>query len=156
MIINDISGCCDSNMPEVAAASEVPYVLTFSEQTTATTTLTEEAIDFFVRKTDMLHKAGVKDIIIDPGFGFGKNVKQNWILLRNMQRLRILGKPILAGISRKRMVRHVLNCSEEEALNGTTASNMAALLNGANILRVHNVKQAKETILLFNQMTETD
>ena len=155
MIINDISGCSDSRMAEVVAAAGVPYVLTFSSQTSATSTLAAEAIYFFAKAIDMLQTAGVKDIIIDPGFGFGKDVRQNWLLLRQMQRLRVLGKPVLAGVSRKRMIRQVLQCTEEDALNGTTAANMAALIHGADILRVHDVKQATQTILLFNQMTET-
>ena len=156
MIINDISGCTDNKMAEVAAKAGVPYVLTYSTQTSATTTLVEETIDFFVRKSDILQTAGVIDIILDPGFGFGKDLHQNWLLLSKMNRLHVLGKPILVGISRKRMIQQTLNCTQDEALNGTTATNMAALCHGADILRVHDVKEAKQTIMLFNQLNQTN
>ena len=95
---------------------------------------------------------GIMDMIVDPGFGFGKKAEHNFSLLNNMATLRILGKPVLAGISRKGMVWKTLGTSAEEALNGTTALHMAALQQGATILRVHDVKEAVEVVKLFNIM----
>ena len=99
---------------------------------------------------DTLHRLGVADIIIDPGFGFAKTVEQNYELLRKLEYLKVLGLPILAGLSRKSMITNVLQITPDEALNGTTALHMLALAGGANILRVHDVKEAKQVITLYN------
>ena len=104
----------------------------------------------FVKKINECKSAGVKDVVIDPGFGFGKTIDHNYILLKNLSIFSMLDSPILVGLSRKSIVYRPLNTSANEALNGTTALNMIALLNGASLLRVHDVKEAKEAIDLFN------
>ena len=107
-------------------------------------------------KVYQLKAFGVKDIIIDPGFGFAKNVNQNFQLLNQLQRLKILGLPVLAGLSRKSMVWRTLDITAKEALNGTTVLNTIALQNGASILRVHDVKEAKECIRIFKKLKENE
>jgi dihydropteroate synthase len=101
------------------------------------------------KQIDRAHENGAYDLIIDPGFGFAKTPDQNFSLLNNLECFKILGKPVLAGLSRKSMIWKTLECQPEEALNGTTALNMVALLKGASILRVHDVKEANECIKLF-------
>ena len=113
--------------------------------------VTNEVINFFIKKIDECKKANIKDIIIDPGFGFGKTIAHNFKLLKDLQSLKILQLPILAGLSRKGMIYKTLGTSAESALNGTSVLNTLALNNGASILRVHDVKEAKETITLFEQ-----
>jgi dihydropteroate synthase len=103
---------------------------------------------FLQERVDLLHQAGVKDIIIDPGFGFGKTLEENYLLLREMNVLHALHCPIMAGLSRKSMLFKALNTDPAHALNATTAANMLALTNGADILRVHDVKEAAETITI--------
>jgi dihydropteroate synthase len=156
-MINDISGGQrDPNMIALASKWQVPYICmhmrgtpqTMQEQTTYTDLMTE-LLEFFHQRIAELHQYGVKDIIIDPGFGFAKNVDQNFTLLKNLDCLRITGKPLLVGLSRKSMIWRTLDITPDEALNGTTALHMAALLKGASILRVHDVKEATETIRLF-------
>jgi dihydropteroate synthase len=140
----------------LASKWQVPYICmhmrgtpqTMQEQTTYTDLMTE-LLEFFHQRIAELHQYGVKDIIIDPGFGFAKNVDQNFTLLKNLDCLRITGKPLLVGLSRKSMIWRTLDITPDEALNGTTALHMAALLKGASILRVHDVKEATETIRLF-------
>ncbi len=107
-------------------------------------------MDFFISKISDCINAGIKDVIIDPGFGFGKTIEHNFQLLKELSTLSITGKPILAGLSRKGTIYKTLGITAAEALNGTTVLNTMALLNGASILRVHDVKEAKETISLFN------
>lgn len=107
-----------------------------------------EVIHFLSKKLSILKQRGINDVIIDPGFGFGKSIEQNYELLRNLSALNILNKPILAGISRKSMIYKKLKTTPEESLNGTTVLNTLALNNGASILRVHDVKEAKECIQL--------
>jgi dihydropteroate synthase len=149
MIINDVSGLSDSRMAEVVAKAGVPYVLTWSEPSSKTgDDYLTFMIDSLQKQIDILEKNGVKDIVVDPGFGFSKNDTQNWLILKNMHCLHILGKPVLAGISRKSMIQRALGCNAAEALNGTTAAHMIALAEGADILRVHDVKEAKQTILI--------
>lgn len=157
-MINDISGgTIDSSIYEVAAAKQVPYVLMHirgnPQNMTEFTTYEDifiELIDYFNVKLNLLRSLGVVDIIIDPGFGFAKTTDQNFEILKNLSVLKNLGAPILAGISRKSMIYKSLGIKAEEALNGTTALNMAALIQGADILRVHDVKEAVETVKLFN------
>ena len=109
--------------------------------------------DFLNAKIQFLRKKGIYDIIIDVGFGFGKTVTHNYELLKNLSAFRILGCPILVGISRKSMIYKPLNISSQEALNGTTALHFCALQQGANILRCHDVKEAMETIKLYQLLS---
>jgi dihydropteroate synthase len=107
-------------------------------------------MSFFSKKIQILHQNDVYDIVLDPGFGFGKTMDQNYEILQNLQHYKILEKPILVGVSRKSMIYKKLNTDPEKSLNGTTALNTIALQKGASILRVHDVKEAKEIIdLLF-------
>ena len=106
-------------------------------------------IYFFIGMQEECRKEGINDLIIDPGFGFGKTIEHYFTLLRNLSAFRILGKPVLAGLSRKSTVYKTLGVSASEALNGTTVMNTLALLNGASILRVHDVKEAKEAVTLI-------
>ncbi|MEO9022040.1 MAG: dihydropteroate synthase [Ginsengibacter sp.] len=156
-IINDISGGeMDKNMIPTVAKMNVPYICMHirgtpetMQQNTQYQNITKEILDFFIMKTEECKRAGIKDIIIDPGFGFGKNISQNFLLLKNMSVFKMLGKPILAGLSRKSTIYKTLKVPVEDSLNGTTVLNTIALLNGASILRVHDVKEAKEAITLF-------
>ena len=111
--------------------------------------VTKEVLDFFISKTDALTQSGVKDIIIDPGFGFGKTITHNFELLQNLSVFKKINCPIMLGVSRKSSIYKTLGISADEALNGTTVLNTIALMNGANILRVHDVKEAKEAVKLF-------
>ncbi|MFT6417698.1 MAG: dihydropteroate synthase [Spirosomataceae bacterium] len=159
-IINDISGgTLDKNMPIVVGKLKVPYILTHNRgtpkgmqaqavyQNVVTDVLTElkQRLLFFEEK-------GVKDIIIDVGFGFAKNVEQNFQLLHSLESFQSLNRPVLVGVSRKSMIWKTLQSSPKEALNGTTALNMYALSKGASILRVHDVREAKEVVTLFSKM----
>ena len=109
----------------------------------------KDVLDYFIAKIDECKKAGIVDIIIDPGFGFGKTFTHNFQLLKNLHVFSMLEKPILAGISRKSTIYKTLGISVDEALNGTTVLNTIALMNGASFLRVHDIKEAKEAIQLF-------
>jgi dihydropteroate synthase len=111
----------------------------------------KDLLDYFIRKTDECIKAGIKDMIIDPGFGFGKNIAQNFFLLKNLHVFKMLEKPILCGLSRKSTIYKTLGISSEEALNGTTVLNTLAIRNGADILRVHDVKEAVEVVRLMEK-----
>ncbi|MBC7417219.1 MAG: dihydropteroate synthase, partial [Pedobacter sp.] len=113
-----------------------------------------DVLDFFVKKTAELHKLGVKDVIIDPGFGFGKTSVHNYELLRNLDSFKILGLPIMAGLSRKGMIYNPLKITPQQALNGTSILNTVALQNGASILRVHDVKEAVECIKLIELLNQ--
>ena len=156
-LINDISGgSLDKKMPEVVAALQVPYILMHMQGTPQTmNTLTnyenllKEIVDYFHQKISMFQALGVKDIIIDPGFGFAKTIDQNFELLQKLDSMKILEKPILVGLSRKSTIWKTLSIKPEEALNGTTSLNTVALLKGANILRVHDVKEAMEIVKLL-------
>ncbi len=157
LIVNDISaGSMDAEMISTVASLNVPYVLMHMEGTPQTMqqepvyeNVTREILDFFIQKTVEFKKSGIKDIIIDPGFGFGKTIQHNFELLRNLFVFKMLNSPILLGISRKSFIYKTLNVSVEDSLNGTTALHSAGLLNGATILRVHDVKEAVETIQLI-------
>ena len=148
-IINDVSGGTDAQMFETVAALGVPYILTHSRVPAGD--VVTDVIDFFVQKADELHRLGVKDVIADPGFGFGKTLEQNWELLAHLNDLQMVQLPILAGISRKSMIYKLLGgCPQDtSALTGTIAANLTALQNGATILRVHDVKEAKETVEVY-------
>ncbi|MDE3184665.1 MAG: dihydropteroate synthase [Bacteroidota bacterium] len=156
-IINDISGGeMDKSMIETVAKLNVPYICMHMKGVPETmqqqahyNNITQEILDFFIGKIDECKQAGIKDIIIDPGFGFGKNTSKNLRLLKELGTFKMLDKPIMAGVSRKKTIYKTLNISAEDSLNGTTVLNTIALLNGASILRVHDVKEAKEAITLF-------
>ena len=158
-IINDISaGNMDREMIPVVAKLGVPYICMHMKGTPedmqANPTyenVTGEVLDFFIQKTDECKRAGINDVIIDPGFGFGKTISHNFKLLKELSAFRMLEKPIMAGLSRKSTIYKTLGVQPSEALNGTTVLNTLALQNGANILRVHDVKEAKETITLFQR-----
>lgn len=160
MIINDISGGdLDEKMFDLVAKRNVPYIMMHMRGTPQTMSqltdyddLVNEVIDYFNLKIDLLIERGVNDIIIDPGFGFAKTRQQNFELLNKMELLSMLEMPILCGISRKSMVFKTLDVTADDALNGSTALNMACLIKGASILRVHDVKEAKETITLYESM----
>ncbi|MFC5271268.1 dihydropteroate synthase [Adhaeribacter terreus] len=160
-IINDISGgTIDGRMFATTAALQVPYILMHMRGTPQTMqTLTQyqdllpEMLRYFAEKVDALRQLGVNDIIIDPGFGFAKTVEQNYEVLRQLEVFRMLELPVLAGMSRKSMTYKTLNIGPEEALNGTTALNMLALTKGAKILRVHDVKEAVQTVKLYLKTT---
>ena len=109
-----------------------------------------EVMDYFKLKVDLLKNAGLTDIILDPGFGFGKNLNHNLDLLRSLQYFSMFELPILAGLSRKRMIRDIANVEVDDALNATVSANMIALINSARILRVHDVKAAVQTVKMFN------
>ena len=153
-IVNDISaGSIDPYMYETVAKLGVPYVLMHMkgnpqnmQQNPVYENLVTEVLDFFITQTAKLKAAGVNDIIIDPGFGFGKTVEQNFLLFKNMDSLKMLDCPLLVGISRKSMVTRTLEISAMNALNGTTVLNTLGLLHGADILRVHDVKETIEAI----------
>ena len=117
--------------------------------------LIHEVIQYFQEKIVVLRKMGVKDIIIDPGFGFSKNISDNFLLLKNVSALQILEVPILVGVSRKSMINKTLNISSADALNGTSVLNSFALMNGANLLRVHDVKESRECVQLFQALMES-
>ena len=161
-IINDVSGgILDDKMFETVARLRVPYILMHYRGSPKTMNslavyddLLGEIIFELSEKVNRLRLLGVADIIIDPGFGFAKTATQNFELLKRLRELELFGLPILTGLSRKSMVWRTLDCKPEEALNGTTALNMLALENGANILRVHDVKEAKEVIALWEKYNE--
>ena len=156
-IINDISaGSMDDAMITTAASLDVPYVLMHMQGTPQTmqvspgyANVTSEVLDFFIKKRDDLLRAGIRDIIIDPGFGFGKTIAHNFELLRNLSVFNLLKLPLLLGISRKATIYKTLDITAEEALNGTTALNTIGLMQGAQILRVHDAKEARQAITLW-------
>jgi len=156
-MINDISGFnFDSKLLEVVSRNKVAYVLMHSKGNLKTMhdshlyeNLTQEVINYFHEKVEILIQSGVYSIILDPGFGFSKNLEQNYELLNQMNRIKILERPILAGLSRKSMIYKKLGISPENSLNGTTALNAFALAEGASILRVHDVAPATEIIKLL-------
>lgn len=156
-IINDVSGGqMDNEMIATAGLLNVPYVCmhmkgtpqTMKEQTNYEN-VTKEVLEYFVQKIAECRKAGIKDVIIDPGFGFAKNVDQNFTLLKNLAVFKMIEVPIMVGLSRKSTIYKTLQTTAEQALNGTTVMHTLALLNGADILRVHDVKEAKEVIRLI-------
>ncbi len=157
-VVNDISGGnLDPKMFETVATLGVPYVLMHSRGNPQTMTtlnnynnLTVDVIFELQQKIAQLRAMSVKDIIIDPGFGFAKNVSQNFELFKNLESFKILDCPLLIGISRKSMIWRTLNIKADDALNGTTALNILALNKGAQILRVHDVKEAVEVVKLWS------
>ena len=159
-IINDISGGeMDKEMFPLVTKLNVPYIMMHmlgTPQTMQSEPHYEDVVSdilfWFGQRIVQLQQAGVKDIIIDPGFGFGKTAGHNFELLRRMNEFHIAGLPLLAGFSRKSMIWRSLNITPEDALNGTSALNMTALMKGTSILRVHDVKEAKEVVTLFEKI----
>ena len=161
-IINDISaGSMDNKMIGTVAGLKVPYILMHMKGTPQTMqqnavyeNVTREILDFFITKTNELKKAGIVDMIIDPGFGFAKTIDHNFELLKELSVFKILDRPILLGVSRKTTIYKTLGITAGESLNGTTVLNTIGLINGASILRVHDVKEAKEAVTLFSAMNK--
>lgn len=155
-IINDISGgTLDNNMIDTIAELNVPYILMHMRGTPSTMQqftqyhdVTNDVISELSKKVNILHKKGVKDIIIDPGFGFSKTLEQNYEMMSHLERFHSIQLPVLVGISRKSMIYKALNLIPETALNGTTVLNTIATLKGAHFLRVHDVKEAIEAVKL--------
>lgn len=158
-IVNDISaGSFDEKIMGVAARHNAPYILMHMQGNPATmqlepayTNVVNEVMDFFVKKIAQLKSAGVRDIVLDPGFGFGKTTEHNYSLLANLSLFRMTGYPVMAGLSRKSMITKVLKVPNEAAQNGTTVLNTIALLQGASMLRVHDIKEAAETRALITE-----
>jgi dihydropteroate synthase len=156
-IINDISGGnLDNQMFTVVGRLKIPYVLMHmhgTPQTMQQKPLNESVVNevqhFFIKKVNQLKELGGDQVILDPGFGFGKTLDANYRLLKNQDKIRVDNLPILTGISRKSLINKVLDIKPEQALNGTTILNTLALQQGANILRVHDVREAKECIIMM-------
>ena len=163
-IVNDISGGdADAQMFDTVADLRVPYVLMHCQGTPQTMqqeptykNVTAEVITDLSRKVRQLRQRGARDIIIDPGFGFGKTLEHNYPLLRQLEDFHIFDLPLLIGISRKSMITRALDITADEALNGTTALNAFALMRGAHILRVHDVKAAAEVVKLHSLLSSHD
>ena len=161
-IINDISGGeLDKDMFATVARLQVPYVLMHMQGTPQDMqqrphydSLLEDVFLYFARKVQQLRDLGVKDIILDPGFGFGKTLEHNYELLAHLEDFRIFELPLLAGVSRKSMIYRLLDATPAEALNGTTVVHSICLLKGADILRVHDVRQAVEAVKIIMKMNE--
>lgn len=160
-LINDISaGKLDENMLKTIAALKVPYIMMHMKGTPQTmqqhtdyTNLTKEIIFYFSERLQEAKALGIIDVIIDPGFGFAKTIQQNFELLNHLELLKMLDKPLLVGVSRKSMIYKTLNTTPDNALNGTSVLNTIALQKGANILRVHDVKEAMECIKLVESLS---
>ena len=160
LIVNDISaGELDDNMVDVVAESDVPYVAmhmrgtpqTMQQQINLKQDITEQVVEYFSQRVEQLHERGVSKLILDPGFGFAKDLKQNYELLLGLDRICAMGYPVLAGLSRKSMIYNLLGttASDSATLEGTKILNYQALCQGATILRVHDVKEANELIKQF-------
>lgn len=156
-IINDISGGeLDPEMFATVAELQVPYILMHMRGTPQNMKdlnqydhLLDEIFDYFANKLNKLRQLGVNDIVVDPGFGFAKNIAQNYEILRNLDYFSALGVPLLSGLSRKSLIYKPLHMGPSEALNGTTVLNTISLMHGASLLRVHDVKEAAEAVKLF-------
>ena len=161
-IINDISGGqFDKEMFSTIRRNQLPYILMHTQgkpqqmqNSPSYTNVVDDLIMFFSERVDRLRQIGVNDIILDPGFGFGKTIEHNYELMYRMNEFEIFELPILAGISRKSMIYKFLGGSPDTSLTGTIALNTVALLNGANILRVHDVKEAVECVRIVNKLKE--
>jgi dihydropteroate synthase len=160
-IVNDISaGNMDNKMLSTVANLKAPYICMHMQGRPETMQIaphygnvTEEVISFFKAKIDEMRQAGIKEMILDPGFGFGKTIEHNYQMMNELEMFHQLNLPLLVGISRKSMIYKLLGSSPEEALNGTTSLNTVALMKGAHILRVHDVKAAREVVQLFKQLS---
>ena len=158
-IINDISGgTLDKNMMSIVAKNNCPYILMHMQgnpqnmqNDPSYENVTLEIIQYLAQRIKIAHDNNVVDLIVDPGFGFGKTLEHNFEILNNLEKFNVLDTPILAGFSRKSMIYKTLKTSSEKALNGTSSLNTIALTKGAKILRVHDVKEAKECIILYEK-----
>lgn len=153
-IINDVYGGVDTNMWEVVAKYNIPYVLTLAQGLPKGSRIGYDytmsgVVDFFQSRLDELHRTGVADVIIDPGFGFAKTVEENYSILRDMELLKVLSAPVLVGVSRKSMLYKPLGLEAKDVLPATVAANVLALERGAHILRVHDVAAAKQAVKVF-------
>ena len=163
IIINDISGgSLDSNMFETIAKLQVPYILSHIKGTPLNMQedpqyddLTREVAQYFAERVKKLNKLGVKEVILDPGFGFGKTLDHNYELLNKLDAFKVYQLPVMVGLSRKSMIWKALDAKPETALNGTTVANTLALMGGADILRVHDVKEAVEAVKIFCEIKAT-
>lgn len=161
VIVNDISGgTMDDGMFEMVAKTGVPYMMMHIQGTPQTMQknpvyqdVVAEVRDFFTERIEKLNALGFDNIILDPGFGFGKTLAHNYELMNHMEIYQELGYPVLVGISRKSMIYKLLGGTAQDALNGTTVLNTIALMKGANILRVHDVKEAREAVILLTTMS---
>ncbi len=161
-LINDISaGLLDSNMLPTIAQLQIPYIMMHMKGTPQTmqqhtnyTHLIKDIIFYFSERIAKAKSLGIIDMVIDPGFGFAKTTAQNFELLNKLELLKMIEKPMLVGVSRKSMIYKTLNTTAQKALNGTSVLNTIALQKGANILRVHDVKEAMECITLTNALTQ--
>lgn len=161
-IINDITGGDhDKSLRKLSLKHRAPYIIMHMRGTPKTMNslaqyddVVKDVLSDLGKKVAEFNADGITDVAIDPGFGFAKNVEQNFQMLRGLEAFGMIGKPLLAGISRKSMIWRTLNIKAEEALNGTTALHMAALMKGADILRVHDVKEAKECVLLHAKIAK--
>lgn len=145
-IINDVSEGADEAMFRMVARLGIPYILMSVQKDL------HDSLMAFARKVQMLRDMGQKDIILDPGFGFGKTVEENYRLMNEMEKLEVMELPVLVGISRKSMIYKLLDTDQSQALNGTTMLNTVALMKGASILRVHDVKEAMECVKMFKAL----
>lgn len=161
-MINDISaGDMDKEMFSTIADLQIPYVMMHMQGTPKTMqknpkydNVVKEIITVFVCKVEKLKRLGVDDIILDPGFGFGKNLDHNYELMNGLGLFTVLNKPIMVGVSRKSMIGKLLGCTPDEALNGTVVLNTVALMKGVDILRVHDVKEAVEAIKIIEKLNQ--
>ena len=161
VLINDVGASESDSLVKLAATEGVPYVCMHMrgkpgnmQQLTVYDDLVTEVLDYFIRRKTDCRRMGVKDLIIDPGFGFAKTIAQNFLLLKNLSILNILDLPLMVGLSRKSTIYHTLGIQPEDALNGTTVLHTLALGQGARILRAHDVKEAVETIRLWKSYAE--
>jgi dihydropteroate synthase len=158
-VVNDISaGLLDGNMLATVGRLKVPYIMMHMRGTPQTMVkltnyedIVKEMLFYFSERIEEARKHGINDIIIDPGFGFAKTLQQNYEVMQKLELFKMTGLPILAGVSRKSMIYKLLDVTPQEALNGTTVLNTIALAKGANILRVHDVKEAVEAVKIFKQ-----
>ncbi len=159
-IVNDISaGNLDADLLKTVGELNVPYILMHMQGkpkdmqvNPAYEDVVQDIIDFFINRLEKVKQAGIKDIVLDPGFGFGKTLAQNYQILQQFDAFRLFDLPLLAGMSRKSMICKLLDISPSMALNGTTATNVVALQKGANILRVHDVKEAMEAVKIVEYL----
>lgn len=161
-MINDISaGEMDKRMFETIARLRVPYIMMHMQGTPGTmqvnphyTDVVDEVVTYLARRSNELHDRGVADVIVDPGFGFGKTLEHNYQLMSRLEEFHLLEMPLLVGISRKSMIYSLLNTTPEDSLNGTTVLNTIALMKGAHILRVHDVKACRESVDMMEKLRE--
>lgn len=161
-MINDISaGEMDKRMFDTIARLRVPYIMMHMQGTPDTmqvnphyTDVVDEVVTYLARRSNELHDRGVADVIVDPGFGFGKTLEHNYQLMSRLEEFHLLEMPLLVGVSRKSMIYSLLNTTPEDSLNGTTVLNTIALMKGAHILRVHDVKACRESVDMMEKLRE--